>query len=91
MGLETWAALAGVAGFCIAIASGITKLIIGPLERRTTLIEEEMKEFRERYVRHSEMNGHLAHLDKSLDEAKQDIRDIRDLMQDFIKGFGQSK
>lgn len=91
MDLGTWAAIVGIAGSCIAIASGIAKLIIGPLERRTEILEEKIEDFRERYVRQTEMNGHLAHLDKSLDEAKQDIRDIRDLMQDFIKGFGQSK
>lgn len=96
MDLQDWGTVAGIVGGAVAIASGVAKLILTPMERRLERLEqvvdddrqkssERFDDFRERYVRHSEMNGHITHLDKSIDEVKSDVRSIRDLMQDFLK------
>lgn len=52
-------------------------------------IAAQLADIRDRYVKQEEMADNLTKLDKSLDEAKKDIREIRNMLMDVIRELGK--
>lgn len=63
-----------------AILLAILGLVVNGYRQRISELENELKEIREKYVRRDDLNGHITSMQKTIDEVKNDVKELTKLV-----------